>query len=48
MSYKLTKNFIDQIPDSKMDYIVDYLQGEVVPEEMPNTETLDAWKKSRK
>lgn len=41
MSYKeLAKNLIDQIPDSKMCYIVAYLQGAAVPEEMPNTETI--------
>lgn len=32
MSYKdLAKNLIDQIPDSKMYYIVAYLQGAAVP-----------------
>ena len=41
MSYKeLAKNLIDQIPDSKMYYIVAYLQGAAVPDEIPNTETI--------
>jgi len=41
MSYKeLAKNLIDQIPDSKMYYIVAYLQGATVPEEMPNAQTI--------
>ena len=41
MSYKeLAKNLIDQIPESKMYYIVSYLQGAAVPEEIPNTETI--------
>lgn len=41
MSYKeLAKNLIDQIPESKMYYIVAYLQGAAVPEEVPNAETL--------
>lgn len=41
MSYKeLAKNLIDQIPDSKMYYIVAYLQGAAVPEETPNEETI--------
>ena len=41
MSYKeLAKNLIDQIPDSKMYYIVAYLQGAAVPEERPNAETI--------
>lgn len=41
MSYKeLAKNLIDQIPDSKMYYIVAYLQGAAVPDEIPNAETI--------
>lgn len=41
MSYKeLAKSLIDQIPDSKMYYIVAYLQGAAVPEEIPNAETI--------
>lgn len=43
MSYKeLAKNLIDQIPDSKMYYVVAYLEGVAVPEEIPNAETLEA------
>ena len=37
---ELTKKLIDQIPDSKMYYIVAYLQGAAVPEEVPNAETI--------
>ena len=41
MSYKeLAKSLIDQIPDSKMYYIVSYLQGAAIPDETPNAETL--------
>lgn len=41
MSYKeLAKNLIDQIPDSKMYYIIAYLQGAAIPEETPNAETV--------
>ncbi len=41
MSYKeLAKNLIDQIPESKMYYIVAYLQGAAVSEEVPNAETI--------
>ncbi len=41
MSYReLAKKLIDQIPESKMYYIVAYLQGATVPEEIPNTETI--------
>ncbi len=43
MSYKeLAKNLIDQIPESKMYYIVAYLQGAAIPEEVPNAETIAA------
>ena len=43
MSYKeLAKNLIDQIPDSKMYYIVAYLQGAAVPDEIPNAETISS------
>lgn len=43
MSYKeLAKNLIDQIPESKMCYIVAYLQGAAIPEEIPNAETIAA------
>ena len=37
---ELAKSLIDQIPDSKMYYIVSYLQGAAIAEETPNTETL--------
>lgn len=41
MSYKeYAKNLIDQIPDGKMYYIVAYLQGAAVPEEIPSAETI--------
>lgn len=42
MSYKeMAKLLIDQIPESKMFYIVAYLQGAAIPEEMPNAETIE-------
>lgn len=37
------KTLIDQIPESKMYYIIAYLQGAAVPEEIPNAETLEAF-----
>lgn len=37
---ELAKSLIDQIPDSKMYYIVSYLQGAAIPDETPNAETL--------
>ncbi len=40
-SYKeLAKKLRYQIPESKMYYIVAYLKGAAVPEEIPNTETI--------
>lgn len=38
----LAKNLIDQIPESKLLYIIAYLQGAAVPDEIPNAETLEA------
>ncbi len=39
---ELAKSIIDQIPDSKMYYIIAYLQGAALPDEMPNPETIAA------
>lgn len=39
-SKELAKSLIDQIPESKMFYIIAYLQGAAIPEELPNAETL--------
>lgn len=36
------KTLIDQIPESKLVYIIAYLQGAAIPEEVPNAETLEA------
>jgi hypothetical protein len=38
----IAKNLIDQIPESKLFYIIAYLQGAAVPEKAPNAETLEA------
>jgi Uma2 family endonuclease len=38
----IAKNLIDQIPDSKMYYIIAYLQGAAIPNETPNSETIEA------
>lgn len=40
---ELAKSLIDQVPESKLFYVVSYLQGVVVPEEIPNSETLEAF-----
>jgi len=37
---ELAKQLIDQIPESKMYYIISFLQGASIPEEMPNAETI--------
>ena len=38
---ELAKNLIDQIPESKLFYVISYLQGAAVPEEIPNAETIE-------
>ena len=43
MSYKeLAHSLIDQIPESRLYYVILYLQGAAVPDETPNAETLEA------
>lgn len=37
------KSLIDQIPEKKLVYVIAYLQGAAIPEEMPNTETMEAF-----
>lgn len=39
---ELAKSLIDQIPESRLFYVVAYLQGAAVPDETPNAETLEA------
>lgn len=39
---EFAKSLIDQIPENKMYYIIAYLQGAAIPEEIPNAETLSA------
>lgn len=39
---ELAKSLIDQIPESKLYYIVAYLQGAAIPDETPNAETIAA------
>lgn len=41
-SKEFAKTLIDQIPESKMYYIIAYLQGAAIPEEIPNDETIGA------
>lgn len=40
---EFAKKLIDQIPDSKLYYIIAYLQGAAIPDEIPNNETLKAF-----
>lgn len=40
---EFAKALIDQIPESRMFYVISYLQGAAVPDETPNRETLDAF-----
>lgn len=39
---ELAKNLIDQIPESRLFYVISYLQGAAVPDETPNAATLEA------
>ena len=39
----LAKSLIDQIPEGKLVFIIPYLQGAAIPDEIPNTETLEAF-----
>ena len=39
---EMAKSLIDQIPESKLLYVLAYLQGAAVPDETPNAETLEA------
>ncbi len=40
---EFAKSLIDQIPDSRLYYVISYLQGAAVPDETPNAETLEAF-----
>lgn len=43
MSYReLAHSLIDQIPESRLYYVILYLQGAAVPDDTPNAETLEA------
>lgn len=37
---EFAKSLIDQIPEHKLIYIIPYLQGAAIPEEIPNAETI--------
>ena len=40
---ELAKDLIDHIPDSRLHYVISYLQGEAIPDKTPNDETLEAF-----
>lgn len=43
MSYReLAHSLIDQIPESRLYYVILYLQGAAVPDDTPNAKTLEA------
>lgn len=37
---ELAKSLIDHIPESRLFYVISYLQGAAVPDETPNAETF--------
>lgn len=39
---EIAKSLIDQIPESRMYYVISYLQGAAVPDETPNSSTIAA------
>ncbi len=39
---ELAINLIEQIPETKLPYIIPYLQGAALPDETPNADTLAA------
>lgn len=43
---ELAKSLIDQIPDSRLYYVITYLQGASVPDEVPNADTIAAMEES--
>ncbi len=45
---ELAKSLIDQIPESRMYYVISYLQGAAVPDETPNSETIAAMEELEK
>ncbi len=45
---ELAKSLIDQIPESRMYYVISYLQGAAVPDETPNSETIAAMEELKK
>ncbi len=45
---ELAKSLIDQIPESRMYYVISYLQGAAVPDETPNPETIAAMEELEK
>ena len=40
---EFAKTLIDQIPENRLFYVISYLQGAAVPDETPNSETLEAF-----
>lgn len=39
---ELAKSLIDQISEAKLFYVIPYLQGAALPDDVPNAETLEA------
>ncbi len=39
---EMAKYLIDRIPESRLFYVIAYLQGAAVPDEAPNAETREA------
>ena len=40
---EVAKRLIDRIPESRLFYVISYLQGAAVPDEIPNKDTVEAF-----
>ena len=40
---EIAKGLIDRIPETRLYYVISYLQGAAIPDETPNAETLAAF-----
>lgn len=38
------KKLIDSIPESRLMFVISYLQGAAIPDEVPNSETIESMK----
>lgn len=44
---EFAKSLIDRVPENRLFYVIAYLQGAAVPDEVPNDETLEAMQETK-